>query len=298
MSFEKAYEEFKNYAKNRHKKQGFITLTYDFNYHIFPHFVGRDISSLTKKDVVEWQNNILKYNYKNKYNARLYYAFNSFIKYCVCLGYLKENIVECVGPFQRKIECSHHTTYNVWQFRKFRFYLDDFILKQFFTFMFFYGTRPSETMGLRFLDFKRNKYICVVHSLQRKGKRELDTPKNQSSVRLFKIDVSMRLRICFLKRYYIKKYGCCNNDYFIFGGLTPLAPTTIDRYKKKAYIKAKLPSITQHEFRHSCATYRIHKKQPIDFVSTLLGHAKKSTTLDFYLHNEKNTLNVLSSNEF
>ena len=102
----------------------------------------------------------------------------------------------------------------------------------------------------------------------------------------------MLFRIWLLKKYYIKKYGCFRVDYFIFGGLNPLAPTTIDRYKKKAYTKAKLPSITQHEFRHSYATRNIHKKVPIDIVSRSMGHSKVSTTLDFYLHKEKNTKNV------
>ena len=85
-----------------------------------------------------------------------------------------------------------------------------------------------------------------------------------------------------------------SNDYFIYCGLKPLAPTTIDRYKKEAYTKAKLPSITQHEFRHSYATRRIHKNVPIDVVSRSMGHSKVSTTLDIYLHQEKNTINVFS----
>lgn len=87
----------------------------------------------------------------------------------------------------------------------------------------------------------------------------------------------------------------CSNDYFVFGGPKPLAPTTIDRYKEKAYLKAKLPSITQHEFRHSYATRKIHKKVPIDVVSRSMGHSKVSTTLDIYLHQEKNTINVFSN---
>ena len=92
-----------------------------------------------------------------------------------------------------------------------------------------------------------------------------------------------------------KMYGC-NYDYFIFGGIKPLAPTTIDRHKKKAYTRAKLPSITQHEFRHSYATRNIHKKVPIDVVSRSMGHSKVSTTLNFYLHQEKNTFDVPFSN--
>ena len=66
------------------------------------------------------------------------------------------------------------------------------------------------------------------------------------------------------------------------------------KQEKKAYKKANLPSITQHEFRHSYATRKIHKKIPIDVVSRSMGHSKVSTTLDIYLHQEKNTHNVFS----
>ena len=294
MSFEEVYEEFKNYVIKRHKKQGFITIDQGFSNHILPYFKGKNINELTKLDIIVWQNKILDKNFSNNFNAKLYYVFNSFIKYCVCCSYLEENIISQVGPFKKKIEFKKHTTYTLRQFRKFRLYLNDFIIKQFFNFMYFYGTRPSEAMALRFIDLKYN-YIYIRHSIQRKGNRELDTPKNQSSIRIIKISLLMLFRIWLLKKLYIKKYGAFSNDYFIFGGLKPLAPTTIDRYKKNAYDKAKLPSITQHEFRHSYATRKIHKKVPIDLVSRSMGHSKVSTTLDIYLHQEKNTYNVFSN---
>ena len=294
MNFEQVYEKYLNYVEKRHKKQGFVTIDQGFSNHILPYFKGKNINELTKLDIIDWQNKILDNNFSNNFNAKLYYVFNDFIKYSMCCSYLDENIVSQVGPFKKKIEFKKHTTYTLRQFRKFRFYLSDFIIKQFFNFMYFYGTRPSEAMALRFIDLKSN-YIYIRHSIQRKGNRDLDTPKNQSSIRIFKISLLMLFRIWLLKKFYIKKYGAFSNDYFIFGGLKPLAPTTIDRYKKIAYEKAKLPSITQHEFRHSYATRKIHKKVPIDLVSRSMGHSKVSTTLDIYLHQEKNTYNVFSN---
>lgn len=291
MSFEEVYEEFKIYVTKRHKKQGFDTITQNFNRHILPYFIGKKINNITKRDILYWQNSILEKNFSNNFNQSLYFSFNCFFKFCLINSYITENYLSQIGSFKRKIEYKKHTTYTLYQFKKFRFYLDNFVIKQFFNFMFFYGTRPSEAMALRFLDLKYN-YIYIRHSIHRKGNRELDTPKNQSSIRILKINILMLFRIWLLKKYYIKKYGCFRVDYFIFGGLNPLAPTTIDRYKKKAYTKAKLPSITQHEFRHSYATRNIHKKVPIDIVSRSMGHSKVSTTLDFYLHKEKNTKNV------
>lgn len=291
MNFEQVYEEFKKYAEKRHKKQGFITLTTDFNNQVLPYFKNSNIENLTKIDVINWQNKILDFNYSNRYNAKIYYSFNYFIKFCVNCGYINENVVQLVGSFPRKIEVKSHTTYNVFQFIKFIFNVNDFVIKQYFNFMYFYGTRPGETMAIQLCDVK-GKYVRICHSLQRKGKRELDTPKNQSSVRVLKINLFMRFRVLLLKKYYKNKYGLLKDDYFLFGGKKPLAPTSIDRIKKNAYIKANLPSITQHEFRHSYATRLIHRKKPIDYVSRSMGHSKVSTTLDYYLHQEKNTLNV------
>ena len=78
-------------------------------------------------------------------------------------------------------------------------------------------------------------------------------------------------------------YVNCSNDYFIFGGPKPLAPTTIDRYKKNACNKARIRPITQHEFRHSYATRMINKGKPINKVSKSMGHSSISMTLDVYV---------------
>lgn len=286
MLFEEIYEEYKIYAQKRHKKQGFVTIDQDFNNHVLPYFKGRDIQSLTKLDIINWQNKIIDKKFSNKYNGMLYYSFKSFMQYCADIPYIDENIVLQIGPFKKKVEKKEHNVYNIHQFRKFRRNLDAYIYKQYFNFMYFYGPRPSETMGLRFCDKNKN-IIHINHSIHRKGDRELDTPKNQSSFRKFKISWLMCFRIWRLKKMYVKKYGTFSSDYFIFGGPKPLAPTTIDRHKKNAYEKANLKRITQHEFRHSYATRMVHKNKPIDQVSRSMGHSLVSTTMDIYVHQEK-----------
>ncbi len=282
MKFESAYEEFIVYAEKRHKKQGFITLNHDFKKYILPYFKDKNITDITKNDILNWQNYILDFGFKNSFNFKLYSFFNSFFSYCVLFDIVSFNPVSLVGNFSKKIELNEHTTYNFYQFLKFVFYLDNFVYKCFFTFMFFYGTRPGETMALRFSDLSGH-YVHINHNLQRKGKRELDTPKNLYSVRKFKIGIIMRFLIFILKRKYIKS-SSFSNDYFIFGGLKPLAPTSIDRIKNNAIKKSNLPYITQHEFRHSFCTRMIRKNVPIKDVSCRMGHHNVSTTLDIYLH--------------
>lgn len=282
MSFEKAYENYLIYASNRHKKQGFDTIVKNFNLHILPYFKNKDIKDITKLDIINWQNNILEFNFSNNFNRNLYYEFSAFFRYCIYCDYLTENVILQVPKFKKKIENKKHNVYTLKEFLKFRRNLDNYIIKQYFNFMYFYGTRPSEAMALRFSDLENN-LIHINHSIQRKGNRELDTPKNQSSIRTIKINLLTIFRFKILKRMYLKKYGY-SVDYFIFGGNKPLSPTTIDRYKLIACNKANLKPITQHEFRHSYATRMIHKKTPIDLVSKSMGHSTISMTVDVYLH--------------
>ena len=55
VSFEEAYEEFKIYASNRHKKQGFETIIRNFNNHVLPYFENTYINDLTTADILDWQ---------------------------------------------------------------------------------------------------------------------------------------------------------------------------------------------------------------------------------------------------
>lgn len=284
--FDDVYKEYFIYYKKRHKKQGFETMARNFKNHILPYFTNTYVNDLTKADIISWQNKIYDKKFNNSFNNNLYTAFSGFIKYCIVYSYLDENIVLQVGNFKKQYTYKEHKIYSLSQFKKFRKYVKNNIYKQYFNFMYFYGTRPSEALALRYSDIENN-YVHIRHNLQRRGKREIDTPKNRSSIRTFKINIITRLRLWYLKCYYDKKYNYENYDYFIFGGIKPLSTTTIDRIKRKASKDANLFEITMHEFRHSCCSRRIHKGDKIDQVSKDLGHSNTSTTLNTYLHLEQ-----------
>ncbi len=301
MSFLGAYEEFKIYASKRHKKQSFDSLNQDFKCKILPYFKDYDLFSITENDILKWKDSILSYDYSNSYNDRLYYVFCIFFDYC-CLYYnLKDNVVRDVGCFKPKIEIKKRDFYNLSEFNLFISAFDNIVYKSFFTLMFFCGTRPSEAMALKFSDFD-GKYVSINKSIQRRGKRNLDTPKNVYSIRQVIANKLVRKTILNLKKYYTKVYGVFDYDYFIFGGKKPLAPTTIDRYKFIACNKVGLRVITQHQFRHSYATYLISSGIPINVVSKLLGHSNIETTSRIYvqhdLSQEKRVLKTLNRKSF
>lgn len=98
------------------------------------------------------------------------------------------------------------------------------------------------------------------------------------------------------------EYGAFTFDYFVFGGKSPLSPTTINRYKLNASKQSKIRPITLHQFRHSHATLLLNKGVSIHEISKRLGHSKVSTTLDVYTHSnleqEKRVLKTLNSLRF
>ena len=115
---------------------------------------------------------------------------------------------------------------------------------------------------------------------------------------MIKLDKRLKKDILDLKKNYLG----CNDDYFIFGGIKPLAPTTVNRYKLKACQKANLRPITLHQFRHSHATLLANNNVLINEVSRRLGHSNVSITLNTYVHTdlsqEKRVYKTLNSLRF
>ncbi len=304
MSFLEAYEEFKIYASKRHKKQSFECLRYNFNANILSYFKDYALKDISTTDIIKWQDFIESKNFCNNHNKNLFAMLKKFFGYCSKYYNFDYSIIEDVPKFTLKIENKKTDFYTLNEFKRFIKCVDNNIYKQFFNLMFFTGTRPGEAMALKFSDLNGD-YIRINKTIDEHGKREIGTPKTISSNRTIKIDKKLKYDLLLLKKYYVYKYSSVAFDYFIFGGIKPLAPTTINRHKKMACLKANIRPITLHQFRHSHATLLFNKGINIHVIKDRLGHSKASTTIDTYTHSnfsqEKrvyNTLNILRYNFF
>lgn len=294
------YSDYLLYAKKKQKKQSFTTMKYKFDLHILPFFESMYLEDITSKVILEWEDYILSENFSNNQNKSLYYILSGFFEYCKLFYAFDKKIISNVGSFKKKYEEDKHDFYTLEEFKHFIKYVDDEIYKQFFNLMFYTGVRPGEAMALKFKDIK-NGYITISKTINSHGNRELGTTKTNSSNRTIRIDKVLERDLLKLKEVYTEKYEF-NDDFFIFGGIKPLSPTTINRRKKKACEKANIRPITLHQFRHSHATFLLQKGIMVNEVSKRLGHSKTSTTLDIYSHTdltqEKRVFDTLNSVRF
>lgn len=286
LKFKAAYEQYLIYIESRQKEQSKKTLKERFENKILPYFKDYDIYKLKELDYVNFQNFIESFNYSNNYKKNLHYLFTSFLDYCIRFYDLDKNVARLVGPYKYKNEIKVTKFYTIKEFKKFIKYVDNNIYKQFFNLMFFTGTRPGEAMALRFSDLS-NRIIFINKTIDEHGCRLVNSPKTKSSIRKIEIDKKLYKDLLKLKQYYIKKYDDKNYDYYIFGGMKPLSPTTINRYKIKACKLANIFPIKLHEFRHSHATLLVQKKIMINEVSRRLGHSDVTITLNTYTHTDK-----------
>lgn len=282
IKFKTAYERYLKYIINKRKIQSYNTLKDKTERNIIPHFSNFNIYNITEKDYIDWQNEIETRNYSNSYNNSLHYIMTNFFEFMIKYYGIKKNIPKLVGNFKQKQEIKQYNTYNIKQFKNFIKNIDNEIYKQFFNLLFFTGLRPGEAMALKFSDLN-NRILYVNKTINEHGKREINSPKTLSSIRKIEIDRKLNRDLLKLK----EKYNNYNQDYFIFGGSKPLAPTTINRYKVKACKKSNLIPIKLHEFRHSHATMLVEKKLMIKEVSRRLGHSNTNITLNTYTHTNK-----------
>lgn len=287
ITFEEAYIQYLKYVDVSLKTQSKRYIKDTFENRILVYWKNFYLHKIKDSDYIEFQSfiNSLGYSYNTKRN--IHYSLSAFFNYCIKYYNLSYNVCTKVGCFKKKNDKpKEQDFYTLNEFKQFIKYVDDNIYRQFFITMFFTGTRPGEAMALKFSDIYKY-YIDINKTIDSKGTREIGTPKTLTSYRQIVIDKFLYRDLKELEKYYQKKYNDSNYDYFVFGGIKPLSPTTINRHKEKACKLANIRKIKLHEFRHSHATLLLNKGIVIHEISKRLGHSDVAITLNVYTHTSK-----------
>ncbi len=153
------------------------------------------------------------------------------------------------------------------------------------------GVRIGELCALKWKDIDtRSGVVKVQHTLSRvykivDGQRftnlEESTPKTLNSLREIPLSndmLSLLKPLC----------KVMNKDYYILSNSKkPMEPRTLRNHFNSLLKELMIPKIKFHGLRHSFATRCIESRCDYKTVSMILGHSNISTTLDLYVHPNK-----------
>lgn len=301
MLFSKLWKEYDNYIKLKQKKQSYRKTISKFKNHILPYFEKYRIDKIDVSSYTKWQAELEQKGFSYKYLTSIHSSMVTILNYAVKFYGLKSNIASQIGGFsKRNIKPSRIDFWTYKEYEKFISNVDDIVYKVFFKTLYFTGLRQGECLALKWKDITNN-YIDIYKTIAKEKENNeyiINTPKTKSSIRKIRIDKNLLNDLKELKDYY-KKIIDFNEDWYVFGGIKPLAPTTIGRKKDNYCNISGVKKIRIHDFRHSHASLLISKGVPITVISKRLGHSNIQMTLNIYAHlipeDEDKAINILEN---
>ena len=282
-------EEWKEEKKKYVKKSTYAAYQLLIQNHIKPYF--GDLYEVNEEKVQQFVFDKLDAGLSEKTIRDIIIVLKMILKFGIKNGYLE--YVQIDAKFPSKQEKKDLDVLSKADQKKFMEHLrNNFTFKNLGIFICLStGMRIGEICGLRWCDVDTVEGVIKVrHTLQRiyiiEGETRhtellLDTPKTANSVR----DIPMSSELLKMLKSLTKVVN--ENYYVISNDIKPIEPRTYRNYYKKLCKQLDIPELKFHGLRHSFATRCIESKADYKTVSVLLGHSNISTTLNLYVHPNK-----------
>lgn len=282
-------EEWKEEKKKYVKKSTYAAYQLLIQNHIKPYF--GDLYKVNEEKVQQFVFDKLDAGLSEKTIRDIIIVLKMILKFGIKNGYLE--YVQIDAKFPSKQEKKDLDVLSKADQKKFMEHLrNNFTFKNLGIFICLStGMRIGEICGLRWCDVDTVEGVIKVrHTLQRiyiiEGETRhtellLDTPKTANSVR----DIPMSSELLKMLKSLNKVVN--ENYYVISNDIKPIEPRTYRNYYKKLCRQLDIPEFKFHGLRHSFATRCIESKADYKTVSVLLGHSNISTTLNLYVHPNK-----------
>lgn len=282
-------EEWKEEKKKYVKKSTYAAYQLLIQNHIKPYF--GDLYEVNEEKVQQFVFDKLDAGLSEKTIRDIIIVLKMILKFGITNGYLE--YIQIDAKFPSKQEKKDLGVLSKADQKKFMEHLrNNFTFKNLGIFICLStGMRIGEICGLRWCDVDTAEGVIKVrHTLQRiyiiEGETRhtellLDTPKTANSVR----DIPMSSELLKMLKSLNKVVN--ENYYVISNDIKPIEPRTYRNYYKKLCKQLDIPELKFHGLRHSFATRCIESKADYKTVSVLLGHSNISTTLNLYVHPNK-----------
>lgn len=287
MPFSTLVDAYLSYTKTRVKESSYTDIESKIRNRIRPYFDSKRVCDITPLGVLKWQQQILE-QYTYEYCYWCISRLSSIYKY----GERYHDITNIMHKVDRPRNLEPKKEMQFWtaeQFTTFIAGITSPAYEAFFRTLYLIGCRRGEANALTWRDVDLAAgTIRINKSLTTKVKNtpyKVTTPKNGASNRTLKIPPAF----CRYLSSYKERMGVIDPQYitkdaFVFGGTTPLPPSSVDHLFKKTIRTTGVPEIRIHDLRHSCASLLISKGVSIVAVSRYLGHTNTQQTLNTYSH--------------
>jgi len=295
ITFEDLHYQYLKHTKENIKDSTVYTKISRAKNHISNYFGDMNIHDINITSVFSWKEMMNDKTHRGgkkyslKYKRNLMIELRAVLKYGTRFYGLKENVASIVNDFkdkdekvvsdEEKIRYITPKEYNL-----FASVIENIVFKVFFAFLYYMGVRKGEAQALTWEDFNfENNTVRIIKTITNKTEEvnesgfrfKITNTKNRKN-RTIKIPSALKNMLLELHKYYSEFEGF-NNGWFAFGGDRHLASQTIDNHKDHYFELVKemyginINRITNHEFRHSHASYLISKGVRIELIAYRLG---------------------------
>ncbi len=163
----------------------------------------------------------------------------------------------------------------------------------------YFGNRELRSITVKDIDFEY-KTVRVQRNVTYTSKSGIVVGLPKSDCGLREIPLTENV-LALLKRYRDEESPSAK-DMFLFHAsesqYEPHDPTYLTKHLKKFMKNAGLPDMSPHDLRHTCASILLQSGADIKSVQDILGHADASTTLNFYVKSDLDSMRGATEKAF
>ena len=281
MSFEAFTQLYEKDIRPRLKENTWLTKEHIIKTKILPYFGKRNISEITTKDVIAWQNELLAYRnekrqpYSQTYLKTVHNQLSAIFNHAVKHYDLRSNPAAKAGSMGDK----DGANINFWTKDEYKRFAEEMMDKPVsyyaFEMLYWCGIREGELLALTAADFDfNNSTVRINKSYQRlHGEDVITTPKTKKSNRVIKMPQFLCEE---MQDYFGTLYGLKKKDR-VFPLTKSYLHHEMDRGSKAAGVKR----IRIHDLRHSHVSLLIDMGFTPVAIADRLGHESIEITLRY-----------------
>lgn len=275
ITFDEVFEH--NISFKTYKEKTIRRRKNEYKKHIQPNFGKMKVKDLRIHHVLEFKTH-LELHFNSLNSARTVYAnFKILVNHAVKYYGLRNNPclnVESIKQVKPTVNFIKRE-----EFDKRVQALNTHYYKELTILLFYTGLRVGEGMALTWKDVDFDNKQLHVNKTLNLLTREVGEPKTHASNGYIPFPQFIDEMLQNIKKESAQKLYGFNDDYFIFGGLTPYH---YSYYREK--FKKVFHDIRIHDLRHSYASYLINKGVDIYLVKELMRHEDIKQTANTYGH--------------